>query len=392
MPLPFPGPLAPPLSLQDATRELNGWIELDLEAVAHNVRALRDWVGAGVELIAVVKANAYGHGVAGIAPALEAAGVERFAVVWPSEAVALRDCGISRPLLVLGHAFPGDAQGCVARDITLTVHSLALCEAVSNAAKDQGKIAKVHIQVDTGLHREGITLDDAVALAEAARRLPAIEVEGLSTHMANADEPDDSYADVQHARFEEAMGRLPWIPFRHVANSATAIRRGAFRWEGVRLGLSLHGVLPPNSPGPGVRPVLSLKARLARVSDVPPGGGVSYGLTWHAGRPSRVALVPVGYADGWRRSLGNAGSVLVHGHRCPIVGRVAMDQFIVDVTDLDDCAEGDEAVLIGEQGGERITADDVAKIAGTISWDVLASLQSRLPRLYQRSGSVERIG
>ncbi|HEY4668796.1 MAG TPA: alanine racemase, partial [Tepidiformaceae bacterium] len=194
------------------------------------------------------------------------------------------------------------------------------------------------------------------------------------------------------ARFEEAVERLPWIPFRHVANSATAIRRGAFRWEGVRLGLSLHGVLPPNSTGPGVRPVLSLKARLARVSDVPPGDGVSYGLTWRAGRPSRVALVPVGYADGWRRSLGNAGAVLIHGHRCPIVGRVAMDQFMVDVTDLDGGAEGDEAVLIGEQGGERITADDVAQLAGTISWDVLASLQSRLPRLYQRAGSVERIG
>lgn len=392
MPLPLSGPVAGSLSLATATRELNAWIEVDLEAVAHNVGALRDWVGAGVELIAVVKANAYGHGVAGIAPALEAAGVERFAVVWPSEAVALRDCGISRPLLVLGHAFPGDAPGCVARDITLTAHSLALIEAVSNAAKDQGKTAKVHILVDTGLHREGVGIDDAVAMAEAARRLPNIEVEGLSTHMANADEPDDSYADAQHARFEEAVKRLPWIPFRHVANSATAIRREAFRWQGVRLGLSLHGVLPPNSPGPDVRPVLSLKARLARVSEVPAGDGVSYGLTWRAERPSRVGLVPVGYADGWRRSLGNTGSVLVHGKRCPIAGRVAMDQFIIDVTGLEGCAEGDEGVLIGEQGGDRITADEVAELAGTISWDVLASLQSRVPRLYHRAGAVERMG
>jgi len=391
MPLPLSGSIEGSLSLAEATAELNGWLELDLEAVAHNVRALRDWIGAGVELIAVVKANAYGHGAAGIAPALEAAGVDRFAVVWPSEAVALRDCGISRPILVLGHAFPGDAAGCVARDITLTVHSLPLLEAVSNAAKDQGKTAKVHIKVDTGLHRFGVTLEKAAALAETAREMPAIEVEGLSTHMANADEPDDSFAAAQHQRFRAAVERLPWIPFRHIANSATALRRAELRYEGVRLGLSLHGVLPPNSPGPELRPVLSLKARLARVSDISPGEGVSYGLAWRAERPSRVALVPVGYADGWRRSLGNTGSVLVRGRRCPITGRVAMDQFVVDVTDIDGCAEGDEAVLIGEQGGERITADDVATLAETISWDILASLQARLPRLYHRGGVVERI-
>ncbi len=276
-------------------------------------------------------------------------------------------------------------------DITLTIHSLDLAEALSAEAMRQGRTATVHVKVDTGLHRFGVPPEEAVALAEAARGLPGIVVEGLTTHMANADEADDSFADEQHAAFEQTARRLPWIPYRHTANSATALRRGELRYHGVRIGLALHGILPANTPSIGVRPVLSLKARLARVADVAPGEGVSYGLTWRAERQSRVGLVPVGYADGWRRSLGNAGSVLIDGRRCPIVGRVCMDQFLADVTDLPSAAEGDEVVLIGRQGAETISADEVAELTDTISWDVIASLQARLPRIYHRDGVVERI-
>lgn len=384
-------PASQPLPLATVTASRNAWLELDLDALDSNVRVLRDRIGPSVELIAVVKANAYGAGVEGLAPALEAAGVARFAVVWPAEARALRDYGVTRPILVLGHAFPADAELAVTYDITFICHSLELGLAISAAATARGKTAKVHVKVDTGLHRFGLDLNDAVALAEALRVLPGLEVEGLTTHMANGDEADDSFDDEQHALFAEAARRLPWIRYRHTANSATALRRKEMRYEGVRVGLALHGLLPANTPAAAVRPVLSLKARLARVADVAPGEGVSYGLTWHAERPSRVGLVPVGYADGWRRSLGNAGRVLVHGQSCPMVGRVCMDQFLVDVTDVPGAVEGDEVVLIGVQGSERISADEVAETTGTISWDVLASLQARLPRLYHRSGSVERI-
>lgn len=394
---PSPAPPAPAAgpggssTLGHVTRAMNSWIEVDLDALSHNVRALRAALGHGVELIAVVKANAYGAGVEGLAPALEAEGVDRFAVVWAPEAVALRASGIRAPIIVLGHAFPADAQEAVRLGITLTCDSLELARAVSSAAVARGEIGRLHLHVDTGLHRDGVTPAEAVPLAEAIRALPGVELEGLSTHMANADEADDSYSDEQQAIFADVSARLAWIPYRHTANSATALRRGPARWDGVRVGLALHGVAPENTPNPSLRPILSVKARLARVLDVATGEGVSYGLTWRAGRPSRVALVPVGYADGWHRSLGNAGEVLVDGQRCPMAGRVCMDQFLVDVTGVPGVAAGDEAVLLGAQGGDTITAAQVANLAGTIPWDVFASLQARLPRVYHRSGAVERI-
>ncbi len=386
----MPSPTGRTLTRETAQR--NAWIEVDLDAIDHNVATLRAALGSSVELIAVVKANAYGHGVEGLAPVLERAGVDRFAVVWTAEAVALRSLGVTLPILALGHSFPMDAVALVFNDITQVVHSIELGEALSRAAVAQGKAARVHIKIDTGLHRFGLALEDAVTLAEQLRALPSLEVEGLTTHMANADEADDSFGERQDGLFAEAAHRLPWIPYRHTANSATALRRPAFRYDGVRIGLALHGVLPPNTPVPlgGLRPTLSLKARIARVSDIPAGDGVSYGLAWRARQAARVALIPVGYADGWRRSLGNKGSVLVRGQRCPIVGRVAMDQFLIDVTNSGDVAEGEDAVLLGSQGDGAITVEEIAALEDTITWEVLAGLQARLPRIYHRRGVVER--
>ncbi len=377
-------------TVADATTNQNAWIEIDLAAATANATALKARM-APADLIAVVKANAYGAGAAGLAPALEAAGVDRFAVVWPHEGYMLRQAGVTAPVLVLGHAFPADATPAVRSALTLTCNSVDLGQALSEAAGRVGVTAKVHVKVDTGLHRFGLELEAAVQLAEALRTLPNLEVEGLTTHMANADEADDTFAEHQHEVFRAAAARLPWIPYRHTANSATALRRNELRYDGVRVGLALHGVLPANTSGPSLTPVLSLRARLARVSDVAAGEGVSYGLTWRAERPSRVALVPVGYGDGWRRDLGNRSAVLVRGQRAPMVGRVCMDQFLVDVTDIPHVAEGDIATLIGADGAASITASEVAEAAGTIPWDILASLQARIPRLYHRAGAVESI-
>ncbi|MEO8541153.1 MAG: alanine racemase [bacterium] len=377
-------------SLREATENQNAWLEINLSAAAANVAALKTVLGP-VELIAVVKANAYGAGAAVLGPALELAGVDRFAVVWPHEGYMLRQAGVTRPILVLGHAFPADAVPAVRSGLTLTCNSLELGQSISVAAGAAGVTARVHVKVDTGLHRFGLELDAAVALAEQLRHLPNLEVEGLTTHMANADETDDSFAESQHDLFRQAAERLPWIPYRHTANSATALRRTELRYSGVRVGLALHGVFPANTSGPALQPILSLRARVARVSEVSEGEGVSYGLTWRAARPSRVALIPVGYADGWKRNLGNAGAVLIRGQRCPMVGRVCMDQFLVDVTDLAEVEESAIATLIGIDGQGAISATEVAELSETISWDVLASLQARLPRLYHRDGTIEAI-
>jgi alanine racemase len=367
---------------------MNAWVEVDLDALDANVAAVRARLAPETDLIAVVKANAYGAGVAAVAPALEAGGVERFAVVWMREALELRASGVTRPIIVLGHSFPADADAAVQSDITLTCDSLELGRALSSAAIRAGATARVHLHIDTGLHRDGLTPDEAVALASALRTLPGLEVEGLSTHMANADEPDDSYSVTQQRRFDDVTRSLDWVPYRHTANTATTLRRPSAHRSAVRVGLALHGVQPENTPDAGLRPILSIKARVARVVDVRKGDGVSYGLTWIAPRDSRVALIPVGYADGWRRALGGSGEVLLSGRRCPMVGRVCMDQFLVDISDLPGVAPGDEAVLVGEHGADRITLQEVAARLATIPWEVTAALTSRLPRVAHRHGRV----
>ena len=375
--------------LASATKALNAWVEVDLDALASNARVLRETAGDAT-VMAVVKANAYGHGASVVGPALEAAGIERFAVVFLPEAITLREAGVTRPVLVLGHSFAEDAEAAVTHDITLTVDTEAQAEAVSAAALRAGKApVPVHIKVDSGMHRFGLTPTEVTALVNHVRDLEGVTLEAIWTHLANADHEDDSFTIQQDAVVTETIRLVGPVPMRHIANTATTIRHPEFRYDAVRTGLGLYGALPNHTPNPGVRPVLSIKARLARVFDVAPGEGVSYGLTWRAQRPSRVALVPVGYADGYHRALSNRGHVLAGGRRCPIVGLVCMDQFLIDVTDVPGAAAGDEAVLIGEQGGESISAADVAATIDTISYEVLTGLNRRLPRLGHRNGVVE---
>ena len=343
------------------------------------------------ELVAVVKANAYGHGAAAVALECERLGVDRFAVAWMAEALELRSAGVRRPIVVLEHVFPADAAAAVSHGITCTIHSNELADAFSREATRHNATATVHVKVDTGLHRFGLPAESAVQLAEYARLLPGLEVEGLWTHMANADDPDDSFSVEQLSRFEAVRSRLSWVPFTHAANSATAMRHPEMHFAGVRTGISVYGLCPPNTPDPGLIPLMSVKARLARVQVLEAGEGVSYGLTWRAPSRSIVGLVPVGYGDGWRWSLGNLGHVLVGGQRCPMVGRVCMDQFLVDLTHLPNAeriTEGDGIVLLGTQGDETITADEVADEIETIGWEVVAALLPRLRRIYHRDGEV----
>jgi alanine racemase len=263
-------------------------------------------------------------------------------------------------------------------------------EALSAAALAQGRDVIVHVKVETGLNRFGAVPDEAVAVAESLRELPGIVVEGLSTHMASVDEGDKTFTYAQYAAFRAAAERLPWIPLHHVSSTGALLDLPDLRLALVRCGIGVYGYYPSDevSHDLPLQPVLALRSRIARVMTVEKGMSVGYGRTWVAERPSRVCLVMAGYADGVRRALSNQGIALVRGRRVPFAGRVAMDMLMVDVTEVPDLQVDDEVTLIGSQGDEAITADEVAALSGTISYEVLAGLMARVPRLFIRDGRI----
>lgn len=365
------------------------WAEIDLDAVAGNVRLLKRRAN-GAALMAVVKANAYGHGAVAVARAALAAGADRLGVICVDEGEQLRRAGVTAPILVMGHTPATDAVRVVELSLTATVASRETAEALARAAAQQGVRLAVHVKVDTGLNRYGLSPNEALTLVDWLRDLPSLEVEGLFTHFASADDTDKGYTLDQYARFRQVAEALDWVPIRHVANTATLLDMPDLSLEMVRPGLGIYGLYPSGEirRDLGLVPVLSLKSRIVRLNALAPGDSVSYGRTWRAARPSLIGLVMCGYADGLPRSLSNRGNVLVRGQRVPIVGRICMDMCMVDVTDVPGVAVGDEVVLIGCQGEEEITADEVAELAGTISYEILCGITPRVPRLYLRAGGV----
>jgi len=368
------------------------WAEIDLDAVAHNVHLLAARASPA-RLWAVVKANAYGHGAIAVGRAAVEAGAAGLCVVCVDEAEELRRAGIDAPLLVLGYTPPADAPRVVSLGLRITVGAPGLVEALSVAAKAAGATVPVHLELETGLTRHGLLPDAAVALAERARSLPGIQVEGLFTHFAAAEEGDQRFTRRQFEILRAASARLPWIPLRHCSASASVFMDHEMALEVVRTGLSVYGYRP--APWCGTEedlvPVMSLRARVARLLEVDRGATVGYGRTWAATRPSRIALVMCGYADGYRRDLGNRAHVIVRGRRAPVVGRVAMDMCMVDVTAVPGVQVGDVATLVGRDGEERVDADELATLADTISWEILAGVAARVPRLYLRGGRVQAV-
>ncbi len=368
------------------------WAEIDLDALAHNVRLLAARA-APARLWAVVKANAYGHGAVACGRAALEAGAAGLAVVCVDEAEELRDAGVQAPVLVVGHTPPSDAERVVALGLRPTVAAWPLVEALSSAARRAGRTVSVHLELESGLNRHGLPPDALVSLAERAREAPGIEVEGLFTHFAAAEEGDQRFTRRQFDVLREVSARLPFVRDRHCSASASVLLDHEMALESVRVGLSMYGYRPAPWCGTDadLRPVLSLRSRVARAIDVERGATVGYGRTWAAPRPSRIALVMCGYADGYRRVFGNRANVLVRGRRAPVVGRVAMDMCMVDVTAVPGAAEGDVATLLGRDGDERVDADELAGLADTISWEILAGVTARVPRLYVRNGRAEAV-
>lgn len=362
--------------------------KIDLSALEHNFRevALR---AEGRRILAVVKASAYGHGAIAPARRLRELGASMLGVALVEEGKELRNAGIDAPILIMGSLFPEQAEAIAALQLTPTVFSLPLARKLSAEAERLKTTVAVHVKIDTGMGRIGIAPEDAPDFIAALRALPNIEVQGLMTHFADADLRDKAFAEKQVGRFSAVLTELESrgisIPLRHAANSAAVMDFAQALFTMVRPGIMLYGYNPleRRSPGIALQPVLSLVTRIAFVKKVPAGVPVSYGRTFVTKRESLIATLPIGYADGFSRALSNKGEALVRGKRVPVAGRVCMDMCMLDVTDVPGVAEGDEAVLIGAQGGERITADDIAAKTGTISYEVLCGISGRVPRVYQ---------
>ncbi|MGE5139524.1 MAG: alanine racemase [Rudaea sp.] len=367
------------------------WAEIDLDAIAANVAAFRRHVGPTVQVIAVVKANAYGHGAAPVAEAALQAGAARLAVHRAIEGVELRRAGIRAPILVMGYTPPAAGGTVVDWQLTPTVTTQEFARALSARAAAAGREVPFHIKIDTGMSRYGLLPTEAVEFARALTALPAIRLEGVFTHFATADAADQTHVREQLRIFNGVLDSLRAarieVPLAHAANSAATMRLPEAHFNAVRPGIALYG-MDPSSEWPPVFPLarpLTLKSRVSRVRDLPAGAGIGYGRTHITARPTRAALVPVGYGDGYHRVLSNRGAVLVHGERAPILGRVSMDQIVVDVTEIAGVQQDDEVVLVGRQGAAEIRAEEVAALAGTINYEVTTALLPRVTRIYFRN-------
>jgi alanine racemase len=376
-------------------------VEISLDALQHNIRAFQKVLPKSIKIMAVVKADAYGHGALEVSKEAMQCGVDYLGVAFLDEALELRDAGITAPILVLGYTPPEGVGMALQHEITINVYSREVLDALKElshhtADATPAKRLKIHIKLDTGMGRLGLhTEQDAIAFIEEALQLPGIEVEGLFTHYAKSDETDKAYTYEQFWRFERIVDyfkrRQVEFAYLHAGNSAVAIDLPGLTHNMVRLGISMYGLYPSDEVQTdriGLLPVLSLKTGVVHLKTLPPSAGVSYGTIYHTEQEEQIATLPIGYADGYSRMLTQKAEALIHGHRVPIVGRICMDQCMINVSEVQQAKQGDEVVLIGEQDGQRITAEDVAKMLGTINYEIPCMISHRVPRVYVRGGKI----
>jgi len=362
--------------------------EVSLGALRTNLRAARELVGPGVKVLAVVKADGYGHGAVVAARAFVEAGASALGVSTVEEGMELRHAGVGGPVVVLGGAFPGEAANAVAGDLEVAVWTRAAADALAGAARALGRTASIHIKVETGMTRLGLDPADVGGFGTAVRDLPGLRIAGVFSHFASADAVDTATARAQVERFRAAVDALAAAGVRpadvHLANSAAVLSTPAAHFTMVRPGIMLYGYAPAAhlaSRAP-LAPAMRLRTRVAQTRRIVAGTPVGYAGTWVAARPSTIAVLPLGYADGYHRLASNRAQVLVHGRRAPLAGRVCMDQTMVDVTDAGEVRDGDPVVLFGSQDGTSIWADEVAGWVETIAYEVLTSVGKRVPRVY----------
>lgn len=366
------------------------WIEINLNNLRYNYQQLKQRMAEGVGMMSVVKANAYGHGVIPVAKTLIEEGTDRLAVALPEEGVELRKAGVDIPIHVLGEVLPAQYQLLLDYNLIPTICKKTTLVNLNQLAAKKNISFKIHIKVDTGMGRIGVTCDSSgLDFVKKAVNLSNIEVEGLMTHFATADEKDKEYSYYQWEKFKYFVSELEnegiEIPVKHAANSAAIIDLPRFQLDMVRPGIALYGLYPSQEVEHELllKPVLSWKSKIIYLKEMPSGRPISYGATYVTKKKSKIATIPLGYADGYSRLLSNKGQVLVRGKRVPIRGRVCMDNFMVDVSDIDGVNVGDEVVLIGKQNSELISADIMAEWIDTINYEVVCGISDRVKRIYR---------
>ena len=381
------------------------WAEIDLDILAENIREIRRITSPGAEVMAVVKADAYGHGAIEVARTLLENGASRLAVAMLDEAIELRNAGITAPILILSQIDMRRIHELIEYDITETVFSLEFARSLSKEASMAGKAVRIHIKIDTGMGRVGFPADsESVKEILEAALLPGLYIEGIFTHFATSDEPDNEYCERQFAKFMDMVCELESkglkIPVRHVSNSAALMRFPHMHLDMVRAGLILYGMWPKGCPDAykpiTLKPVMTLKSAVIHVKDLPEGEAVSYGRRFTASRRSVVATIPIGYADGYARRLSNRADVLIKGKRARVAGSICMDMCMIDVTDFEERPKiGDEVVLFGTQmvGNQKcsLSVDEISDLLDTINYEITCLIGKRVQRVFLKSGSIVHI-
>jgi len=368
--------------------------EVNLDAITANVNFFRDRIPFDNQLMAVIKADGYGHGAIPIAKHLQTIGVNYFAVAFLDEAIALRNGGIDSPILVLGYTPPDAIEAAFNYQVSITVFTKEVIDTIDLVGKRLQKTLNVHIKVDTGMGRIGLAVDDVVDFLLYIKKSQWIAVEGIFTHFATADEKDKNFTLQQYKLFRSMLNdveKIQTISYIHLSNSAAMLDLPDLKQTISRLGISLYGLLPSDEVSKeanDLKPALTLKTQISYLKKVKPGQTVSYGATFKAEKETIVATIPIGYADGLQRELSNRGNVLLHGELVPIIGRVCMDQTMIDVTQLSDVKIGDEVIIYGEQLGKTNSIDQFAEMLSTINYELVTLIGKRIPRVYRKDGKI----
>lgn len=371
------------------------WAEIDLDKAAYNMKNIKKIVG-DKEVIAVVKADCYGHGADDLAPVFLENGASRLAVAILTEGIELRKKNITAPIMILGYTPLELSEELINNDIEQTVYDLEYAKKLSSLAEKLGKKAKIHIALDTGMGRIGFipnekSIEDVVEIAS----LKGIEIIGIFTHFSTADEYDKTYTNEQFKKIKDFIAELEKrninIPLKHVSNSGAIMDMPETYLDAVRAGIILYGYYPSNEVNKeklDIKPILTLKTTISHVKEVEEGTSISYGRTFITKKKSKIATIPIGYADGYSRLLSGKAKVIINGKFAPVVGRICMDQCMIDVTDIGEVKVGDEVILLGEEGNLKFNADDFAEIMGTINYEITCMLKQRIPRVYIKEGKV----